>query len=305
MRMTQKLRELLRTGPIVTVSAFDALSARLAELAGFEAIHLSGFASEAALLGAPDMGILSMGEIVAHASRIVGAINIPMVADIDTGFGGANNIARTIREMERVGVAGIHIEDQSFPKRCPVLDGRIVISIEAALGRIGAAVDARQDEDFLIVARSDADAISIEAVIERCNLYLEAGADMVMPAFLNVDGASYASLSADAQMSLLRRLASGIRGPVMSLGVSPPDGYTTKDMCDAGFTFIMLAGCAIGAVASALADVYREVRTTGTDKGYFARKPGAYDDPLEIMKALRLDQYVDVDRRFSPRSSGR
>jgi methylisocitrate lyase len=272
----------------------------MAELAGFDALHLTGFGVEASQIGAPDMGIISMSELAAHAARITDAITIPVLSDIDTGFGGANNIQRTIRTMERMGIAGVHIEDQAFPKRCPVLEGRVTVSRQQAIGRIKAAVDAREDADFVIVARTDADVVSIDEAIERSNLYLEAGADMAMPSFMNVDGKSYYALSAEEQMALFQRLTTGIDGMVMSLGVTPPEGYTARDMADAGFAFIMFAGSAVSAVANALADVFKEIISTGTDAGHFKRTPGAYADPMNLMNALKLEHYIDIDTRFSP-----
>lgn len=300
MRNTTKLRELLKRGSVFAASAYDPLSARMAELAGFDALHLTGFGVEATQIGAPDMGIMTMTELATHAARITDAVNIPLLSDIDTGFGGANNIARTIRTMERAGVAGVHMEDQAFPKRCPVLEGRVIVSREQAIGRIKAAVDARTDPDFVIVARTDADVTSIDEAIERANLYLEAGADMAMPSFMNVDGQSYFSLSPDEQMAVFNRLTSSINGMVMSLGVNPPDGYVAKDLSDAGFAFIMFVGAPLAAVANGLAEIYREMRTTGSDAGYFARNPGEYTDTIALMKALKLDHYVDIDTRFSP-----
>jgi methylisocitrate lyase len=300
MRSTTKLRELLNRGSVLAASAYDSLSARIAEIAGFDAIHLTGYGVEATQIGAPDMGVISMAELVAHAGRMTSAISIPILADIDTGFGGANNIVRTIREMERIGVAGVHIEDQTFPKRCPVLEGRSIVSREVAIGRIKAAIDARRDADFVVVARTDADVISIDEAIERSNLYLEAGADMAMPSFLNVDGISYFALAPAEQMEVFRRLTAGINGMVMSLGVSPPEGYTVHDLSEAGFAFIMFAGSAVSAVANALSGVFKEIRTTGTDAGYFKLNNGEYTDAITLMKALKLDEYVDVDRRFSP-----
>jgi 2-methylisocitrate lyase-like PEP mutase family enzyme len=175
-----------------------------------------------------------------------------------------------------------------------------VVSRDQAIGRIKAALDARTDPDFVIAARTDADVVSIDEVIERCNLYLDAGADMAMPSFMMVDGKSYYALSADEQMGVFRRLTSGINGMVMSLGVTPPVGYTATDMGNAGLAFIMFAGSGVSAVANALSEVFKEIRSTGTDAGYFRRNPGEYSDPVTLMKALKLDQYVEMDRRFSP-----
>jgi methylisocitrate lyase len=296
MRMTTQLRRLLDKGSVLAASVFDPLSARLAELAGFDALHLTGYGVEATQIGAPDMGLISMSELVSHAARITAGINIPVLSDIDTGFGGANNIRRTISEMERAGVAGVHIEDQTFPKRCPVLDGRTVTSRNVAIGRINAALDARRDADFVIVARCDADVISIDEVIERSNLYLEAGADMAMPCFQMVDGRPYSKLTADEQMALFRRLTSGIRGRVMSLGVNPPDGYTAQEMGEAGFAFVMFAGAVVAAAANAMAAVLEEIKSTGTDAGYAKRVGGKYPGADGLSPAEKAAAPKDMAR---------
>jgi len=299
MRATTRLRELLAKGPVLAASVFDPLSARLAELAGFDALHLTGFGAEAAMIGAPDMGVYTMMELVGLASRMTQAVDLPILSDADTGFGGVNNVARTIAEMERAGIAGVHLEDQTFPKKCPAVDGRVVVSRQEAVGRIKAAVDARRDPDFVIVARTDADVISIDEAIERANLYLEAGADMAMPVCFNADGRHYNSLDPDEQMALIRRMTSGINGPVMSLGMNPPKGYTAGDMAEAGYAFMMFAASPLMAAMNAMSDVLREIRETGTDEAYFERNPGQYTDALVLMKALKLDDYIEREQRFT------
>lgn len=298
-RATTRLRQLLARGPVLAASVYDPLSARLAELAGFDALHLTGFGAEAAMLAAPDMGVYTMTELAGLASRMTQAVDLPILSDADTGFGGVNNIARTIATMERAGLAGVHIEDQSFPKKCPALDGRVVVPREEAVGRIKAAVDARRDADFVIVARTDADIVSIDEAIARANLYLEAGADMAMPVFFNVDGRPYDTLTPDEQMALFRRLTAGIAGKVMSLGVSPPRGYTAADLGAAGFAFIMFAATPLMAAMNALKEIFREIGEQGTDEGYFARHPGEYSDALTLMRALKLDSYIDREQRFA------
>ncbi|WP_242128698.1 isocitrate lyase/PEP mutase family protein [Sphingobium sp. Sx8-8] len=299
MHMTTKLRDELAKGLVVAPSCYDALSARLAEQAGFQAIHMTGLGVEAAQLGAPDLGLLTMSEIAQHASRMAQAVSIPILADIDTGFGGVLNVGRTIREMERAGVAGVHIEDQALPKHCPLLAGRTVVSREEAVDRLKAALDARTDPDFVIVARTDGDTISIEEVIERSNLFLEAGADMVMPIFMQVEGRSFFSLPPDEQMALSRKVVGSIDGRVMNMGGSPPAGYTTADLADIGYAFTMFASTALGVAANAMADVFREMREKGTDAGYIAAHPGPYHDPLELMRAARLDEFVDLEKRYT------
>ena len=161
---------------------------------------MTGLGVEATQLGAPDLGLLTMSEIADHAARMASALDIPIFADIDTGFGGVLNVGRTIRAMERGRrLRGVHIEDQALPKRCPLLAGRKVVSRGAGVDRLKAALDARTDPDFVIVARTDADTISFNETIDRANLYMETGADMVMPIIMAIDGTAYFSLPPEEQ----------------------------------------------------------------------------------------------------------
>lgn len=298
MRMTTRLRALLRDKMVVAPGCFDPLSARLAQFAGFEAIHMTGLGVEASQLAAPDLGLLSMREIADHAARMTAALDIPVIADIDTGFGGVLNVQRTIREMERAGVAGVHIEDQIMPKHCPLLAGRSVVSRAAALDRLKAALDARTDPDFVIAARSDADTISFDELVERSNLYLEAGADLAMPVLMSVEGRSFFALSPDEQMEWNRKLVAAIDGPVMGMGSGPPLGYTEADLADAGFRLIMYAATALGVAANAMAALFRDMKERGTDSPFVAANPGPYHDPLELMRAARLDEYAAAERSY-------
>ena len=298
-RATTRLRALLAGEMVVAPGVFDALSARLAQLAGFTAVHMTGLGVEASQLGAPDLGLMTMTEIAQHAARIVAAIEIPVMADIDTGFGGVLNVQRTIREMERAGVAGVHIEDQSLPKHCPLLAGRTVVSRHEAVDRIKAALDARTDEDFVIVARSDADTISFGELVERCNLYLAEGADMAMPVLMNVDGASLFALPPEEQMAWHRRLVAAIDGPVMGMGAGAPRGFTHHDLAGAGYRLMMYSADALGAAANAMAALFAEIKAAGTSTGYTDANPGPYADPLTLMRVARLDDFVEVERRYS------
>ncbi|MGE0775386.1 MAG: oxaloacetate decarboxylase [Sphingomonadaceae bacterium] len=297
--MTTKLRESLKNGMVVAPGCFDAFTARLAQKAGFEAIHMTGFGVEATQLGAPDLGLMSMSEIVNHAGRMAAAIDIPIIADIDTGFGGVLNVQRTISEIERAGVAGVHIEDQSLPKHCPLLAGRTTVSRADAIDRVKAAVDARTDPNFLISARCDADTISVDELIERCNLYLEAGADMVMPITMAIDGKSFFSLPPEEQMAVSARVNKAINGPIMGMGSGPPAGYTVKDMEEAGFSILMYAATALGVMGNAVSALFKAMKEDGTDAQFIAANPGPYHDPLTMLKAVRLDDYVEVERKFT------
>ena len=302
MRTTTKFRALLKEGMVVAPGCFDPLSARLAQLAGFEAVHMTGLGVEAAQLAAPDLGLLTMREIADHAARMADAIDIPIMADIDTGFGGVLNVQRTIREMERAGVAGVHIEDQSLPKHCPLLAGRSVVSRTEALDRLKAALDARTDPDFIIAARSDGDVVSFDELVERSNLYLETGADLAMPVLMAVEGKSYFSLPPEEQMAWTRKLIAAIDGPVMGMGAGPPAGYTNADMAEAGYSLLMYSASALGAAANAMAALFRDMKERGTDANYVAANPGPYHDPLALMRVARLDDYVEAERRYFTKS---
>jgi 2-methylisocitrate lyase-like PEP mutase family enzyme len=174
-----ELRELLRRDGIVTApGAYDCITARMVEQAGFSAVYMTG-AGTAAALGYPDYGLVTMSEMVENAGRIAAAVNVPVIADADTGYGNELNVVRTVRDYEQRGVAGIHIEDQGFPKKCGHLENKVIIPLEDYLAKIRAAVSARRDRDFLIIARTDARAVlGFEEAIRRANASMDAGADM-------------------------------------------------------------------------------------------------------------------------------
>ncbi len=180
-RATARLRALLaRPGCIVAPGVADALAARLVALEGFDAVYMTGFGTSLTRLGAPDVGLLTATEMVDNASRIVDASGLPVIADADTGYGNPINMRRTIRDYEKAGVAGVHIEDQVWPKRCGHLAGKRVIPTAEMAAKITAACDARSDADFMIIARCDAIAVEgLEAALERGERYREAGADML------------------------------------------------------------------------------------------------------------------------------
>ncbi len=164
---------------LIAPGVFDCLTARLAEQAGAKALYMTGSGVSITRLGAPDIALLSFAEILDQAKRICDVTTLPLIADADTGYGGPLNIMRTFRELERAGVSAIQIEDQDWPKRCGHEPGRRIVSIKEMVGRIRAAVDTRQDEQTVIVARTDArSSEGIQAAIERANLYAEAGADV-------------------------------------------------------------------------------------------------------------------------------
>ena len=202
MRTTTRLRELLATpDALVIPGAYDALSARLIVQAGFPAVYMTGFGTSASVLGQPDVGLLTMSEMVSRAAALASvAGDVPLIADADTGYGNPINVRRTIREYESAGVAGLHIEDQVWPKKCGHMEGKQVIPMEEMVQKVHAAVDARQDPDLVIIARTDANAVTgFEDALRRGQAYREAGADVIF-------------IEAPRSMEELRAIGQAFRG---------------------------------------------------------------------------------------------
>jgi len=228
MRVTTRLRELL-AGPdlVVAPGAYDALSARLIAQAGFPAVYMTGFGTAASVLGQPDVGLLTMSEMVSRAAALAAVVgDLPLIADADTGYGNPINVRRTIREYERAGVAAVHIEDQMWPKKCGHMEGKQVIPLNEMVQKIHAAVDARQDPDFVIIARTDANAVhGFEDALQRGQAYHEAGADVV---FIEAPR-SIAELKAIAQTfpnaPLLFNWAESGKTPLLTLNEIQTLGY--------------------------------------------------------------------------------
>jgi len=179
MTKASQLRELLRQDGMITApGAYDCITARMIEQAGFSAVYMTG-AGTAAMLGYPDYGLVTMSEMAENAGRIAAAVSVPVIADADTGYGNELNVVRTVREYEQRGAAGMHLEDQGFPKKCGHLENKVIIPLEDYDAKIRAAAAAKSDRDFLIIARTDARAVlGFEEAVRRANAALDAGADM-------------------------------------------------------------------------------------------------------------------------------
>jgi methylisocitrate lyase len=225
-RPTKRFRDLIEAEEILVLpGVFDALSARLAAEAGFQAVVGGGYAATASLIGAPDIGQLGLAEMADHYRRLVDSVDIPILADADTGFGDSVNVARTVRTYERAGVAALIIEDQVAPKRCGHMDGKRVIPVADMIAKIKAALDARVDGDLMIVARTDARAIEgLEAAVERGQLYRAVGADMIfVEAPLSTDEMAY--ICSDIAAPCLANNVEGGKTPILSAARLGEIGY--------------------------------------------------------------------------------
>ncbi len=221
----KKLRNLLAGGTYTIVpGSYDVLTARLIEIAGFEAVYLTG-GGYSRSNGYPDIGLLTMTEVTAWISRVVEAVNIPVIADMDAGYGNALNVIRAVKEYEKTGVAAFHLEDQVSPKKCGHYEGKLVVSKEEMVGKIKAAVDARRDADMVIIARSDSRAMEgLQASIDRVNAYLEAGADV---------GFVEAPQSAEELAAIPKALIKPALANIFEGGKTPP--LPKKQLEDMGF----------------------------------------------------------------------
>ena len=252
-RFRAALRE---ESPLQVAGAITAYAGLMARRVGFRALYLSGGGVAANSLGMPDLGISTMEDVLTDARRIVDATQMPLLVDIDTGWGGAFNIARTIRSFERVGVAAVHMEDQVGQKRCGHRPGKELVSKDEMVDRVKTAVDARSDEDFVIMARTDAAAgEGIEAAIERAVGYVEAGADMIFPeAMKTLD--DYRQFKAAVKVPILANLT--------EFGATP--FFTTDELRDAGVDIALYCCGAYRAMNKAALNVYRTIRRDGTQK---------------------------------------
>lgn len=243
--------------PLQVVGVINAYAARLAERCGFRALYLSGAGVANASYGVPDLGITSLDNVLEDVRRITAATPLPLLVDADTGWGAAFNIARTVREMTRAGAAGIHIEDQVAAKRCGHRPNKAMVSTDEMVDRIKAAVDARTDDAFVIMARTDALAgEGIEAALARARAYVEAGADMLFPEALTELG-QYRAFAEAAGVPVLANLTEFGKTPL----------FTTRDLAAQGVALALYPLSAFRAMSAAALRVYRTIREEGTQAG--------------------------------------
>lgn len=242
--------------PLQVMGAITAYAALMAKRTGYKALYLSGGGVAANSLGMPDLGISTMEDVLTDARRIVDATGMPLLVDIDTGWGGAFNIARSIRSFERIGVAAVHMEDQVGQKRCGHRPGKEVVSLQEMTDRVKAAVDARTDASFVLMARTDAAAVEgLDAAIERAVAYVEAGADMIFPEAMS-SLADYRKFKAEVKVPILANLT--------EFGSTP--FYTTDELREVGVDIALYCCGAYRAMNKAALNFYEIVRREGTQK---------------------------------------
>jgi methylisocitrate lyase len=236
----------------------NAAMARQVERAGFDAVYISGAGLANTTAGVPDIGLLTLTEVTQLARYIVDAVNIPAIVDADTGFGGAENVARTIQELERAGLAGCHIEDQEFPKRCGHLAGKRLIEAEEMVQRIRSAVAARQDPDFLIIARTDARGVEdFPSAVQRAEKYGAAGADAIFPEALQ-NAQEFRDFAKAIKLPLLANMTEFGKSPLLSLG----------ELSDLGYRMVIFPQSAFRVSMKASEQFLRSLKESGRQSGW-------------------------------------
>ena len=279
----RRLRELLAAeGPVLAPGAYDALSARLIEQAGFDVVYMTGFGTTASLIGRPDVGLLSGTEMVDNARRIVGAVDVPVIADADTGYGNAINVLRTVQMYEQAGVAGIHLEDQVMPKKCGHMSGKQVIATDEMAGKVRAAVEARQDPDFLIIARTDAAAVhGLDDAIARGRAFAEAGADALF-------------IEAPTSEEDIARVATELRGVAPLLfnwaegGRTPP--LPLERVAELGFSLVIFPIGTLLAATAGIRSLLAGLREDGVPRLAGLPAFGEFTDLIGLPEIQALEQ---------------
>ncbi len=260
---TAQLRSLLKAGgPGIVPGATDCFTAKLIEQAGFPVVYVTGGGTANTYLGGPDIGLVTLNELAGQVERIADAVEVPVIADCDTGFGGVANVKRTVKTYERAGAAGLHIEDQVFPKRCGHFEGKVVVPVEEMLFRLQAALDARTDPDFLIIARTDSRAPEgFEAALERAHAYREIGADAIFVEQLR-------------SVEELRRTGEAFRGtPLVANMVerSKTPMLPDRELLAMGFNIILYANSALYLGSYAIRQGMAVLRREGSTQSLLER----------------------------------
>jgi methylisocitrate lyase len=278
----KKLKALVQKGGLMLPGAFNALTAKLIQRAGFKGVYISGAGLNNGA-GFPDIGLLTLAEFATMAAYIAAATDLPCVCDADTGFGEAVNVSRCVKEIERAGVAGIHIEDQVFPKRCGHLSGKQLIPVEQMVRKIKTAVLSREDKNFLIIARTDARSVeNFDKAVERARTYAAAGADVIFPEALG---------SKEEFADFARQVKTPLLANMTEFGVSPL--LSSKELFKLGYKIVIYPMGAFRTMMKATEGFYSTLRKEGTQAGMLDKM----QTRKELYELLDYDSYAKLDEK--------
>jgi methylisocitrate lyase len=284
-----RLRAAWSAGPIMIPGAFNALVAKLAERIGFQAVYLSGGALSAGWAGLPDIGLLSQSEFAEQAAVLARATTLPVLCDGDTGFGEAVNVERTVRLFEEAGAAGLHLEDQVLPKRCGHLSGKALVDAQAMVAKVRAAVAARRDSDFVVVARTDARSVEgLDAAVHRARAYVAAGADMIFPEALE-STEEFERFAKEVDAPLLANMTEFGRSPLLSF----------DELARLGYKAVIYPLTALRSAMRAAEEVLTTLRVEGTQQSLLDRM----QTRAELYDLLGYNDWEARDRTyFTPKA---
>jgi len=267
-RRTTRLRELITSSCVAMPGVPNASMARQVERAGFEAVYISGAGLANCTAGLPDVGLLTLNEVATLAGFIARAVRIPAIVDADTGFGGAENVGRTIYELERAGLAGCHLEDQEFPKRCGHLAGKRLVETEEMSAKIRAAVAAKRDREFLVIARTDSRALeNFAGAVERANAYVAAGADAIFPEALQTKE-EFRDFAKEVKVPLLANMTEFGKSPLLSV----------KELGELGYRMVIFPQSAFRVSMKTTGEFFKALKEAGT--------PSDWLDKMQTRKEL-------------------
>ncbi|HZT41970.1 MAG TPA: methylisocitrate lyase [Chthonomonadaceae bacterium] len=279
------LRERLKQGTLVLPGVFNAITALLAQQAGFDALYLSGAGVTNSLTGYPDIALLTLTEMAQQARYVARAVSVPVIADADTGYGEILNVARAVEEFEHAGLAGIHLEDQVAPKRCGHLEGKQIVAPDEMVKKVRAAVRARTDPDFTLIARTDARSVTgLQDAIDRANRYLDAGADAIFPESLQ-SLEEFATFAEKVRAPLLANMTEFGKTPLLS----------AQEFASLGYAMVIFPMTAFRVMMKAAQDLYRELKTTGTQAAFMDRM----QTRKELYELIRYADYERFDREIA------
>jgi len=283
---TKMLKKLLQAKEIlVAPGAYDVFSAKMIEKIGFKTVYMTGYGTSASILGKPDVGLLSMTEMSKRAGDIAKAVNVPVIADADTGYGNPLNVRRTVMEYERGGVAGIQLEDQVFPKKCGHMMGRKIIPKEEMVQKIKAACDVREDKDFVIIARTDARTnYGLDEAIARGKAYQEAGADLI---FIESPESIEEMQKINSEFSKIPTLANMVEG-----GRSP--NLTIDELEKLGFSIVIFSTGPLYSATKGVKDYLTELKTKGTTSSRINKMISF----KEFNELIGLQDYLDLEKKY-------
>jgi carboxyvinyl-carboxyphosphonate phosphorylmutase len=286
MKTTTTLRQLLRQpGIIVAPGAYDCLTAKLIEREGFPVVYMTGAGTAVTRVGKPDLGFASLTEMLANASAIASTISVPLIADADTGYGGTLNVYRTVQEYEKAGVAALHIEDQAFPKRCGHLDGKEVVPLAEMVVKLRAACAARTDEDFVIIARTDALAVTgLDDTLRRCAAYAAAGADVLFVEALRTQE-EIDRVRREVDVPLLYNFVEHGKSPLIPV----------PQLEALGFKIVIFPGSLMLSVCTLAQRILREIRQHGTTASLL----GEMGSVVDLFNLMGMQEALALDAKWS------